>query len=141
MYNDHSQWYKGEMIKIIPALFMFLWLFVTACSPAATPAPTPIPTSTLSPEILQSVIESDEVQVVIQGFTYEPGEIVIHAGTKVTWVSLDIARHNVSAKNGEFNSGLLLYGDTYSFTFEKTGEYPYINKNFPDAKGTVIVIP
>lgn len=129
------------MNRTVFPLLLISFLLLTACAPAATSVPTPIPTPTLSPEVIQNVIDANEVQVVIQGFTFEPSEIVIHVGTKVTWVSLDIARHNVSGKNGEFNSGLLLYGDTYSFTFDKTGEYPYINKNFRDAKGKVIVIP
>jgi plastocyanin len=131
------QWYKGEMKKVIFLILITCILSLTACSTVATSVPTP----TLSPEIVQNVIEADEVQVVIQGFTFEPSEIIIHAGTKVTWVSLDIARHNVSGRNGEFDSKLLLYGETYSFTFDKTGEYSYFNKNFPDAKGKVIVIP
>ena len=81
------------------------------------------------------------MQVLIQEFSLEPQEIAIHAGTTVTWVNMDLARHNVSANSGEFDSRALSYGETFSFTFDETGEYPYFNKNYPDIKGKIIVVP
>ena len=112
-------------------LVFVLWL--TACSPAATPMP--------SVELIKDAIDATEVQVLIQEFSLEPPEIVIHAGTTVTWVNMDLARHNVSANTGEFDSLALLYGETFAFTFEQIGEFPYFNKNYPDIKGKITVVP
>jgi plastocyanin len=111
---------------------MICSILVSACVPAATPTP--------SPEV-QGVIEETAVQVLIQEFSLEPQEIAIHAGTTVTWVNMDMARHNVMANSGEFDSLALTYGETFSFTFDEIGEFLYFNKNYPDIKGKVVVVP
>ena len=63
------------------------------------------------------------------GFT--PQYITIKAGTKVTWTNKSSAPHTVYTRPGAtppatFQSEILPAGTgTYSFTFEKPGDYPY----------------
>lgn len=125
--NHHG--INGFMKRILLPIYMLCIVWVTACAPAATSTPS------------VDVIEETEVQVLIQEFSLEPPEIAIHAGTTVTWVNMDLARHNVSANSGEFDSLALSYGETFSFTFDETGEFPYFNKNYPDIKGKIVVVP
>ena len=86
-------------------------------------------------------VEAAQVDILIQEFSLDPPEITIHAGTEVRWINLDATRHNVTAQSGEFESPVLRYGDQFSYSFEKTGEYSYYNKYYSDIKGKVIVIP
>lgn len=127
------QWYKRAMKKIVPPMIIVILVFLSACSPAATP--------TAIPDALPIALEATEVNVLIQELMLDPAEIVIHAGTTVTWFNLDAARHMVNANSGEFDSPTLLFGDSFSFTFDTPGEYRYFNKYHVDIKGKVIVVP
>jgi plastocyanin len=41
------------------------------------------------------------------------------------WTNNDTAPHTATADNGEFDSGSLDKGGSFSFTFTKPGTYPY----------------
>jgi len=89
----------------------------TAPAPSATPvAPTAtavVPTSTAA-----------TVKVDIANFAFG-APLTIKVGTTVIWTNRDNAAHTVTADNGEFDSGSLKTGDTFSFTFSKPGTFPY----------------
>jgi len=123
------------MKKFILCLIMVVLFLLNACSHLNVPTSTPIP------EVLLVVVDDSEVDILIQELALDPAEIVIHAGTTVTWFNMDAARHMISANSGEFESPTLLFGDTYSFTFDTPGEYNYFNKYHADIKGRVIVVP
>jgi len=126
---------RGEMKKIVLPILIVVMLLFTACSSAVTATPAP------ESDVPLIVIDAAEVNVLIQELALDPAGIVIHAGTTVTWFNLDAARHMVNANSGEFESPTLLFGDTYSFTFDTPGEYKYFNKYHADIKGKVIVVP
>ena len=126
---------KETMKNVTLPLLIALVLLLTACAPSVTP--TPLPT----PEIPLVVVEEAEYNVLIQEFMLDPAGISIHAGTTITWVNMDAAKHTVNAVNGEFMSPVLGYGDTFVFTFAETGEYFYTNKYHPNIKGRIVVVP
>ena len=73
-----------------------------------------------------------EVTVKMSQIMFEPMELRISRGAKVTWVNDDEATHYVNTDSHPahthiptFNSKALNKGDSYSFTFEDTGAYPY----------------
>jgi plastocyanin len=75
-----------------------------------------------------------EVEIVAKGGNqFVPPDIVVDEGTEVTWVNQDTIAHNVkkSADAVDFGAefgveaGQFGPGDTYSFTFDKAGQYPY----------------
>lgn len=78
-------------------------------------------------------------QVVMKGFAFAPADVTIKAGESVTWTNQDSAAHDVTADNGEFKSGNVASGATFSFTFAKAGSYPYHCAIHPTMKGTVTV--
>ncbi len=47
--------------------------------------------------------------------------------------------HTVVADNGEFKSGDLGQGATFTFKFDKAGTYPFHCSIHPSMKGTVVV--
>jgi plastocyanin len=78
-------------------------------------------------------------QVVMKGFAFDPASVTVKVGDTVTWTNEDSATHTVDADNGEFSSGDLAQGKTFSFKFDKAGTYPYHCKVHPNMKGTIVV--
>jgi plastocyanin len=72
--------------------------------------------------------------------SYLPSAIEINSGTTVTWVNNDTAIHTVADTAKTFDSKFIQSGGTWSYTFEKAGEYDYICTLHPWMKGTVSVI-
>ena len=88
---------------------------------------------------IHGVAAQDGAAVSIVDFAFEPATIEVPAGATVTWTNLGRGPHTVSDA-GEFNSGLLAPGATFSLTFNEPGSYPYFCKIHPDTMtGTVIV--
>jgi plastocyanin len=77
--------------------------------------------------------------IAIQNFAFNPATLTVKAGTTVTWTNLDSTNHPVASDTGVFNSGTLNNGQSYSFTFNQTGSYPYHCTVHPSMTGTVIV--
>lgn len=75
---------------------------------------------------------------------FRPSEIVVILGVNntVTWTNEDFsgrALHDVVSEDGIFMSGLLGPGESWAFTFEELGEYPYHCDPHPWMQGMVIV--
>jgi plastocyanin len=79
--------------------------------------------------------------VKIDNFTFAPATLNITAGTTVTWKNEDDSPHRIGDKDGTFKSGALDTDDTFSHTFAKPGEYPYICTIHPYMVGKIIVQP
>jgi plastocyanin len=71
--------------------------------------------------------------------SYSPNPIEIKLGETVTWVNEDSAAHTATSTDGTFDSGILLMGQTFSYTFDKVGEYSYFCTLHPNMVGKVIV--
>jgi len=76
---------------------------------------------------------------------YIPEEVTINVGDTVIWSNDDSAAHTVTGgsaadgPSGIFDSSLFLAGTTYSFQFEKEGDYPYFCMVHPWMQGMVHV--
>lgn len=70
---------------------------------------------------------------------------VISSGQQVTWTNQDsrehIVRHNPAEGTREFDSGTLLPGDSFSFTFVNAGSYNYECSEDGSMTGTITVGP
>jgi plastocyanin len=71
--------------------------------------------------------------------SYNPNPVEAKIGETVTWVNEDSAIHTVTSINRIFDSGVLVRGQSFSYTFDKEGEYPYFCDVHPDMVGTVSV--
>jgi plastocyanin len=83
--------------------------------------------------------KAQTVEVKIDNFTFMPQEIIVAAGTKVTWVNRDDIPHTVVSTNGTFKSKALDTDDQFSFTFEKAGTYDYFCSIHPKMTAKVVV--
>lgn len=73
-----------------------------------------------------------EVTIALENFKFDPREIRVSRGTKITWVNKDGAVHTVNTDNHPGhtyylaqNSRDLKQRETYSVTFDEPGIYPY----------------
>ncbi len=81
----------------------------------------------------------ETVMVDIKDFRYRPEMVEIAAGGTVTWTNQEVIVHTATADEGSFDSGDLSKGDTFSFTFDEPGEYPYFCEYHDNMHGVVVV--
>ena len=63
--------------------------------------------------------------VSITGSAFVPKTMVISAGQTITWTNNDSIPHTVTTTDGKLDSGNITPGNSYSHTFESSGEYSY----------------
>ncbi|MCL6500548.1 MAG: cupredoxin domain-containing protein [Candidatus Pacearchaeota archaeon] len=86
-----------------------------------------------------------QATVTIKNFTFNPQELRVNAGTKVTWINEGTHIHRIT--NNQLDDTLMggLFdisikpGEQVSYVFNKPGTYPYHCHLHPNMKGTVIV--
>jgi plastocyanin len=81
----------------------------------------------------------DPGKVAIADFAFAPETTEVPVGTEVTWSNDDPAEHTVTADDGAFESNNLAQGETFSFRFDQSGNYPYRCLIHPEMKGVVQV--
>lgn len=81
----------------------------------------------------------DNVDVSLENTRFEPASVTVDAGTTVVWTNNDEIQHTVTADNGTFDSGTLATGETFSYTFNEPGVYPYHCQFHGVAGGTGMV--
>jgi len=75
---------------------------------------------------LVTATQSNEVVVPMVGFLFSPEIAVVPVGGTVIWVNQDAAPHTASADdNSLFSSDLLSSGQSFRYTFDVVGEFPY----------------
>ncbi|MDQ3721045.1 MAG: cupredoxin family copper-binding protein [Actinomycetota bacterium] len=79
-------------------------------------------------------------KVTIKGFEYSPPNVSVKAGTKLTFVNQDSAKHTATDKvSGAFDTSTLEKGRSKAVTFDKPGTYAYICDFHVFMKGKVTV--
>ena len=73
---------------------------------------------------------SSVTTVTMKDFGFDPGTITIKQGETVTWKNEDRRARQVMSgappvMTDDFVSPVIKRGESWSFTFENTGEYPY----------------
>jgi plastocyanin len=81
------------------------------------------------------------VTINLDNFTFEPEQITVTPGTKVTWVNNDDIPHMIVDTKKSFRSKALDTENTFSFTFMDVGDYDYFCSLHPHMTGKVIVRP
>jgi nitrite reductase (NO-forming) len=70
---------------------------------------------------------------------YSQNVLTVSVGTSVRWTNEDTVIHTVTGVDGGFDSGFLGQGDTWSFTFDRPGEYEYYCLPHPWMRAKVVV--
>lgn len=92
-------------------------------------------------ETASSTVLSGVVSVSIEGNAFTPANLKVKKGTKVTWTNKDTISHTVTGEqNMGPGSGDLIVGQSYSYVFDKVGEYPYFCQHHTFMRGFVEVV-
>ncbi len=109
------------------------------------PAPTqPAPPVATAPPVVamppaMPAPARQTVQVAINDFDYRPPTVNIQVGDTVNWTNNGRAPHTVTSDTGAFDSGRLNAGQSFSYTFNAPGTFPYHCAIHPNMRGTVVV--
>ncbi|AFU59992.1 putative blue (Type 1) copper domain-containing protein [Candidatus Nitrososphaera gargensis Ga9.2] len=72
--------------------------------------------------------------------SYNLNPVEVKVGETVTWVNDDSNIYTATSNDGIFNSDVLFEGQSFSYTFDEEGEYPYFCDIHPNMVGTVMVV-
>ena len=79
--------------------------------------------------------------VTIRGFAFQPADLMIAVGDRVTWINTDIAPHTATELEEHlWDTGELGQNDTGSVTFHQPGPNPYFCVFHPNMRGVVRVV-
>ena len=151
----YTPWYEHMWLTILkhsPRAFLLLGDNVYIDTPTVPETPDliteeigePEPTEPEQDTILEPVPTEPEpaepvLEVLIHRNNFDPETITINKGDTVTWINMDDRYHLINSRSGDdFRSDRLGEGETFSFTFEKSGTVEYIDGVF-GLKGTIIV--
>ena len=135
---------NGKVIAIIGSVLFMALLAVGAYAIININQPT----AKMEPHVhdgshSHSTTDAEEVdEVTISNYAYQPTKITVKVGTKVTWKNEDSVAHTVTTERSAplaFDSGLFNKGESFSYTFEKPGQYDYLCTPHPYMKGSVVV--
>ncbi len=108
-------------------------LMVMSCSSESDPTTTTGDPSTGSTSPV-------ETRVGIENFSFTPGDLVVAVGTTVEWQNrASGTSHTTTAVDGEWDSGSLAGGGSFSQTFTETGSFDYFCAIHPAMTGTITV--
>jgi plastocyanin len=93
----------------------------TAPEPATKPAVKPATAPATPPR----ATTGKNLTITIGKSTIAPAMLTVKVGTTVTWKNTDSVVHTVSAERGQFNSGSIQPGKTFSYTFKEIGLVPF----------------
>lgn len=114
---------------IVPTTVQTSVITVTSTPTWGTIKPTPTVTTT-------------ETTVYMRNMSFTPTPLHVLPGTMITWRNEDDVTHAVQSSGihaGLFQSGNLIKGQEFSFTFGDVGTYDYICTLHPTMTGTIIV--
>lgn len=117
------------LASLLPSLLALLTLPAWALSPSDRPA------------LHQNRPAQDDPAetVAIKGSSFDRSSVSVRAGESVQWTNADERDHAIVADKGEFKSGTIKPGKSWTRTFDKAGTFKYHCSLHPRAKGTVKV--
>ena len=77
--------------------------------------------------------------ITIQNSSFNPSMLTITVGTTVTWINKANGTMDVTSDSGLFSSGNLTNGQSFNYTFNNTGTFPYHSSINPSMTGQIIV--
>jgi plastocyanin len=78
-------------------------------------------------------------EVKIDNFSFGPQTVTVPVGATVTWTNHDDIPHTVVSTDGVFKSKVRDTDEKFSYTFTKSGTYPYYCTIHPKMTGKVVV--
>jgi plastocyanin len=108
-------------------------------APAPAPVPSPSPGGPSSPGGTSSTVTIPMGASTLGRAAFNPGDVMIDAGTTVTWKNADAVAHTSTSDGSGWNSGSVAPGGQFSQAFPTTGTFPYHCAIHPGMVGNVVV--
>jgi len=123
---------------LVPALTVILLTVLVTYFAVATAA---VATSASNPGQASgtAVVYIDETPISWQ-YSPQAATVVLGVNNTVTWISHSIAYDTVTGRTGDFGSGPIAPGQTFTYTFTKPGVYSYYCIYHPWMAGTITVV-
>ena len=119
----------------------------TVAPPPSSPTETPVPpTATALPPTATAVPTPQPEAVSAEIVNFDNEDLTINVGTTVTWTNKGSVIHTTTAgagsPSGEWDSGVLNTNQTFPFTFDEVGTFPYYCTVHPSSsmRATVTVV-
>ncbi|MFZ2454911.1 MAG: plastocyanin/azurin family copper-binding protein [Candidatus Altiarchaeia archaeon] len=125
----------------------------TAIATTTTKVTTTLPVTT-STSTTSLPVSAGRANVIIANRSFNPENITIVVGTIITWVNNDSSEHQIisdmgyAGKSGGFSrqiadlkSSRMYKGSTYSYRFQRVGNYTYHCNIYPQLEGSIQVLP
>jgi plastocyanin len=110
--------------------------------PAGGAIPAPLPGQLPTRPIESATGDAAAVEakaVKITDGTFEPADLEVRVGTTVKWTNDGKKPHTVTSDKGDWGSGELSTGQTFTATFTKPGTFEYHCKLHPVMKAKITV--
>lgn len=83
---------------------------------------------------------SEDVDVRIEDYSFQPGNLRVAAGTTVTWTNGDGVAHTATARDGTWDTGILRSGESATFVLTEPGVYDYYCIPHPTMQARIEVV-
>jgi len=103
--------------------------------PSTTPAAQGFAARALQP----AAAMANDTQIHMATFTFGPPTVTVRVGQKVTWIDGDPVPHTATAKDGQWNTGQVVPGGSFTVTMTKPGTYEYFCGDHPFMQAKIIV--
>lgn len=113
-------WRIGVSRGVCAAALSATMLFVNASSGIAAQGPVAHP-------------------VLIEGTSFSPQTLSVSPGDTIVWTNRDPFPHTVTARDGQFDSGVIEAGHSWKYTAKTKGEFPYFCALHQTMTGVLIV--
>lgn len=104
-------------------IFLFAGILASAGEPAPAPCENCTPL-TIKVRSAKGVVKTNQGDSIID-FAFSPATLNITLGDTVIWTNNGSASHTTTSDTGLWNSGTLTSGNTFQFTFNNYGRFPY----------------
>jgi plastocyanin len=128
-------------------VFLVLLLAAPACSgPEQTTEPettTTAPvTTTMQAEVTTTAAPENDtaptLSIAIAAFRFSGDETGV-VGDTVQVTNSDSVAHTWTSNDGAFHSGVIGAGDSFAYTFEEAGTYPFFCQIHPEMSGSITI--
>jgi plastocyanin len=123
------------MRRILLALGAIAALAAAGCGGGNSSSTSSAPASTAA-----ASSSGGGVAIKMQNIAFDPKDVTVKVGQKVTWTNDDSVDHNVTSQSGEtIKSDNFGKGGTFSFTPKTAGTIKYVCTIHPGMTGTLTV--
>jgi plastocyanin len=142
VFDNASQTIQGKFVQMSEGKivgngeFNAMWISpdVSSYTPAKIEEPKPA-----TPQLTASGTQPSQNTIEITSSSFQPNPLTVQVGTTVTWINSDTKDQAITARNGQFDSGNIIPGGQYQYTFSQPGTFDYYSKITPSITGKVIV--